>query len=160
MKKSIALIILIICVIMTTACNQSSAGKNRKADEPVKGEMFENEFFSMAVAKGFEKMDIDGGVQVYKGNKFIEVSFRGFNQSDTEAETSANILANRYNGATPEKVDMLGLTFFKTVIIVNNTPQTVYLAMKGGKKINISIFGKGHENDGELQGMFQSIKLK
>jgi len=105
-------------------------------------------------------MAINGGVQAYKGNNFIEIHVRGLNQTEADMEASINILAKNYEGSAPDKVDLFGLSFHHSSILAQGTPQDVYLAVKDGKKISITLSGKDHEKDENLKVMFESIKLK
>ena len=156
--KKIVIILLSAISMAFFGCEKDYSGT--EAGNEIKGSKFENEFFSITVANGYTKMNIEGGVQVYKGYDIIEVSFRGTNMSENEAEIGANSLAKNYKGTTPVKTQLHGLWFYKTTIEVNNATQTVWLAIKNGKKINISITGKNHETNADLQGMFKTIVLK
>jgi hypothetical protein len=156
--KKLFVILLSVISIALFGCEKDDSGT--EAGNEIKGSKFENEFFSIIVASGYTKMNIDGGIQIYKGYDIIEVSFRGTNMAENEAEIGANSLAKSYKGTTPEKTQLLGLWFYKTTIEINNTTQTVWLAIKNGKKINISITGKNHETNADLQGMFKTIVLK
>jgi hypothetical protein len=105
-------------------------------------------------------MKINGGVQVYKGNKFIEVHFRGLNQTQKDAEASINILSKNYEGSVPDIVEMLGLKFYHSAIVMQGTSRDVYLAVKNGRMISITLSGQGHLQNEDLKTMFDTINLK
>jgi len=158
MKKILAIIAVLICVSMiTSGCD---SGKTTEGNKETKGKYFETDFFTMFIADGYTEMAINGGVQAYKGNNFIEIHVRGLNQTEADMEASINILAKNYEGSAPDKVDLFGLQFHHSSILAQGTPQDVYLAVKDGKKISITLSGKDHEKDENLKVMFESIKLK
>lgn len=157
-SKSAKSILLLFVILVTSGCGKAKIGNIES--KQTKGKYFETEFFTVFIADGYTEMPIHGGVQAYKGNNFIEMHVRGLNQTEADIEASINILAKNYEGSAPEKVEMFGLSFLHSSILAQGTPQDVYLAVKDGKKISITLSGKDHDKDEELKVMFDSIKLK
>ena len=159
MKKYLAISICIsLATILLLGCGKAktTGGENKQT----KGKYFEADFFSMFIAEGYTEMEINGGVQAYKGNNFIEIHIRGLNQTNADIEASIHILAKNFEGTAPDKVNMFGQTFYHSSIIAQGTSQDVYLAVKNGRKISITLSGKDHEKDENLKVMIESIKLK
>jgi len=151
--------LLIFCsLILLQGCGKSKTSSD--VNKQTKGKYYDTEFFTMFIAKGYAEMAINGGVQAYKGNNFIEIHVRGLNQTEADIEASINILAKNYEGTAPERVDLFGQVFHHSYILAQGTPQHVYLAVKDGKKISITLSGKDHDKDEDLKIMFESIKLK
>lgn len=150
---------MVFCsLILLQGCGKSKTSSD--AYKQTKGKYFDTEFFTMFIAEGYTEMAINGGVQAYKGNNFIEIHVRGLNQTEADIEASINILAKNYEGSAPEKVDLFSQVFHHSFILAQGTPQDVYLAVKDGKKISITLSGKDHDKDEELKVMFESIKFK
>ena len=159
MKKFLGIAALVFfSAFITIGCGKSktTADDNKQT----KGRYFETEYFTMFLADGYTEMAVNGGVQAYKGNNFIEIHVRGLNQTEADIEASINILAKNYEGSAPEKVELFGQVFHHSYILAQGIPQDVYLAVKDGKKISITLSGKDHDKDEDLKVMFQSIKLK
>lgn len=158
--KNLALFIIVIisAAFIAIGCSKGLSKAEAVLETDVKS--FENEFFTIAIADGFSEMKINGGVQVYKGNKFIEVHFRGYNQVQKDAEAGINILAKNYEGSVPHIVEMLGLNFYHSAIVIQGTSRDVYLAVKNGRMISITLSGQGNSPDNDLKAMFDSINLK
>lgn len=159
MKKFFAIALMIFCsVILLQGCGKSKTSSD--ANKLTEGKYFNTEFFTMFIADGYTEMAVNGGVQAYKDNNFIEIHVRGLNQTEADIEASINILAKNYEGSAPEKIEMFGQVFHHSYILAQGTPQDVYLAVKEGKKISITLSGKDHDKDEDLKLMFESIKLK
>lgn len=149
--------------IFSAALITIGCGKNlRKAEVVSKAEVksFENEFFTMHIADGYNEMSIKGGVQAYRGNSFIEVHYRGENLMQEEAKAGIYLLAKNYEGSVPDIVDTLGIKFFHSSIILQGASRDVFMAVRNGRMISITISRNGQTNDGNLEAMFGSIKLK
>ncbi len=158
MKNTTTLFIVIICASMAlSSCGRNS---NKVSTKEIKGKYCETEFFTMFIADGYTEMAISGGIQAYKGLNFIEIHVRGLNQNEADVVASINILAKNYEGSAPDKVDILGLSFYHSSIKAQGVPQDVFLAIKNGKKVSITISGENHDKDKNLKVMFDSIKFK
>ena len=158
MKNTTSLFIVIICVSMALC----SCGRNAKkiSTKEIKGKYCDTEFFTMFIADGFAEMAINGGIQAYKGLDFIEIHVRGLNQNEADVIASINILAKNYQGSPPDKVDLFGMSFHHSSIMAQGVPQDVFLTVKNGKKVSITLSGKNHDKDENLKAMFGSIKFK
>ncbi len=158
MKNTTTLFIVIICASMALC----SCGRNAKnvSTKEIRGKYCETEFFTMFIPDGFTEMAINGGIQAFKGLNFIEIHVRGLNQNEADVIASINILAKNYEGSAPDKLDILGLSFHHSSIVAQGVPQDVFLAVKDGKKVSITLSGKNHDKDENLKAMFDSIKFK
>lgn len=159
MKKFLGIAaVVFFSTFITIGCGKTKTAVDD--NRQTKGRYFETEYFTMFLADGYTEMAVNGGVQAYKGNNFIEIHVRGLNQTEADIEASIKILAKNYEGSDPEKTQLSGLSFLHSSIIAQGIPQDVYLAIMDGKKISITLSGKEHEKDEDLKVMFQSIKLK
>lgn len=167
MKKKWFTVFLILLLCLTIiSCDKDKETEEKgntnevKEETTIKGETYEAEDFTMTIAEGFSKMDIDGGVQAYKGNDVIEVWVRGFNNTEADAKNGAENLAKTHDGTEVEKIQKFGIDFYVTTFESFGNLQTVYVGLKNGKKIQIGIMGKDYQEDELLQGMFNSISFK
>lgn len=141
----------------------SGCGKTKlqgDLNKQTQGKYFETEYFTMFISDTYTGLPVNSGIQAFKGDKFIEMHVRGNNQTEADIEASINILSKNYEGTTPEKLDIFGISFLHCSIVAQGIPQDVYLAVKNGKKISITLSGQEHDKDEDLKIMFGSIKLK
>lgn len=150
--------VVFLAAIFLIGCGKAGTSINDR--NQTEGKYFEAEFFTIFIADGYTAMVVNGGVQAYKGNNFIEIHVRGFNNTEVDAETSIKILAKNFEGTEPEKINLLGQVFYHSYIQAQGISQDVYLSVKDGRKISITLSGKDHEKDEDLKVMFGSIKLK
>jgi hypothetical protein len=125
-----------------------------------KGDLVETDKFTVVAAKGWEKMDIAGGVQLYKGSLMLQVSVTGMNVTPEEDLALLQSLAERYNGTEVEEVQMLGLTFYETFYTASGVEQVFYSAVKDGEQIHIQIGGSGFADNADIAAMLDSLELK
>lgn len=127
----------------------------------VNGDMFETDRFSLTVPEGWERYDIDGGVQLYKpSGEIIEVYVRGYNQSDDWARQQAVNMAEQYGGTEPRQVERWGKLFWNTAFTAADIPQASYLCIENGETLAVKVAGPDYENDAETQGILESIQFK
>jgi hypothetical protein len=129
----------------------------------VKGTVKESADFSLLVPEGWEFSDFGNGtVQTYNssGSYMVELKKAGSNMTEKDAESGVANLASQNKGTGPEKVEMLGLTFYKTVFDKSSMHMSYYAGIKDGVKISINLVGKDHETDPAIQAVFTSIALK
>lgn len=127
------------------------------------GALKETADFKLMVPDGWEFSDFgNGAVQTYNksGSYMVELKKAGNNMTEKDVESGLASIAKQYSGTDPEKVDMLGLTFYKTTFDRSSTHQTLYTALKDGAKISINLVGADHETEPTIQGVFKSIELK
>ncbi len=167
MKKKwfVVLLILFLCFTFVSCdedkeTQETNAPKAQEKETTIKGEKFETDDFSMIIADGFSKLEIDGGVQAYKSYDMVEIWLRGYNNNENDAKSGAENLSKNYNGTEVQKTNLFGLDFYQTTIVVSGNPQTIYVGIKDGKKVQIGVAGKGHETNETLQGMFKTITFK
>ncbi len=127
------------------------------------GTVKETADFKIMVPEGWEFSDFgNGAVQTYNksGSYMVELKKAGLNMSEADVEKGVAGIAKQYKGSGPEKVEMLGLTFFKTTFERSSKHATLYAALKDGKKVSITLFGANHETEATMQAVLKSIELK
>src|SRR6056297_675548 len=144
MKKNwlLVLLIIVLCLSFVGCDKEKEAEDNNTTKVPeqvttIKGDRFETDDFSMIIADGFSKFEIDGGVQAYKSNDVIEIWLRGFNNTENDAKSGAENLSKTHNGTEVQKTNLFGLDFYQTTFEAFGNPQTVYVGIKDGKKVQI-----------------------
>jgi hypothetical protein len=177
MKRIAKLFLIAICIVTMvaivgafTACGGGDAKSGTVPKEEgaevaetaaeVKGTAAETDKFSMIVADGWEKMDITGGFQIYKGNDIIQVTVSGMNVTEDEDKSLLENMASQYDGTALEEVNMLGVKFYKTSFTYSGVEQTIYSGVKDGEQVKIQLAGKDHMNNADIMTMFESIALK
>jgi hypothetical protein len=138
----------------------TAAAEETKAASNVKGETYDTEKFSILAPEGWEKMDIPGGVQLYKGNDIMQVSVSGSNVTEAEDKALLEDMSKQYNGTALEEVTMFGVKFFKTSYTANGSDQTMYSGVRNGEQVKIQMSGKDHQNNEAIIAMLESISLK
>ena len=165
-KKGFWQIFIFIMVTIIAAAFIGGCDSGQKSDvdsdqngknEKISGEDFVADHFTMTVVKGYNKMDISGGVQAYQGTNVIEVWVR---PSTQDALEEAKKFADQYSGTSPEEVELFGSDFYVTTFTAAGTSQTKYIAVDNGNRIEIGIAGEDHANNADLQGMLNSIRFK
>lgn len=170
------LLALLLTLLLITGCSGSSSpskatatpeatAASTPASQPasagnaaLEGEVYKAEKFSVTVPKGWEKMDVQGGVQLYKmSGEIVEVHYRGENQGEDHAKQQVESLASQYGGTTPNEVELLGKTFWTTTFTASGVKQTSYLRMENGVMLSIKCAGANHETDPEFGAILQSI---
>lgn len=140
---------------------QAAAAQPSAPAEAAKGELYETDRFSIAVAKGWEVMEIDGGVQIYKmSGEAVQVYVRGSNMSDTEAKSQAESQAKQYNGAAPQEVEKWGKSWWTTTYTAMDLEQLKYLRIEDGQLVSVSAAAKNIAGDADISVMLESIAFK
>lgn len=175
MKKiswfTVMVVALVVAMLFVAGCGSKdaaptgdpdAAGDSPGAAAPtISGERYETDTVSMIIAEGWDVMDINGGLQAYKGiSKAVEVWVRGSSLADDAGKKSMENFANNYDGTAVEEVQMFGLTFYAITFDFSGMKQTKYGAVKNGQQIEITLAGEDHLEDEEIMGMFNSIELK
>ncbi|HPT15124.1 MAG TPA: hypothetical protein PK796_10070 [Bacteroidales bacterium] len=155
MKTSLKMIL----TVMAVACLAAGCSKSANVNA-ISGKYIESDFFTLFVADNYSVVSIDGGVQAIQGKQFLEVYVRKLNQSTDDIHASINILSKTFGGSIPDRINLTGSEFFHTSIEAQGVPQDIYLAVKDGYKIGITLSGKDHTLNQEMKAMFSSIKLK
>lgn len=177
MKKSLILtVIFVVLLVMLSGCAGKAAGQTAAANpqttspgsaEPsaatssLAGELYESDKFTITVANGWEAMDIDGGVQIYKmSGEAVQVYFRGSNMSETEPKTQAESQAKQYNGTDPQEVERWGKSWWTTTYTAMDMEQLKYLRIEAGQLVSVSAAGQDIAGNPDIQGMLESIVFK
>jgi hypothetical protein len=138
----------------------TAKAEETKAASNVKGETYDTEKFSILAPDGWEKMDIPGGVQLYKGNDIMQVSVSGSNVTEAEDKALLEGMSKDYSGTALEEVTMFGVKFFKTSFTANGSDQTMYSGVRNGEQVKIQMAGKDHQSNEAIIAMLESISLK
>jgi len=167
---TVIVVAMFVTMLLVSGCGSKEAaptGDPDAGDSPgtpvptISGDRFETETVSMIVADGWDVMDINGGLQAYKGiSKAVEVWVRGSGLADDAGKKSMENFANNYDGTAVEELQMFGLTFYSTTYEFSGMKQTKYGSVKDGQQIEITLAGEDHLEDEEIMGMFYSIELK
>jgi len=177
MKRIAKLFLIAICILtmiasigIFTACGGGDAKSGTVPKEEgaevaetaaeVKGTPAETDKFSMIVADGWDKMDISGGFQIYKGSDIIQVKVSGMNVTEEEDKALLENTASQYDGTPLEEVNMFGIKLFKTSFTYSGVEQTFYSGVKDGEQVSIQLAGKNHMKNDDIMAMFESITLK
>lgn len=143
------------------AAPSDSAAPSEAAAESIEGELYESEKFSIIVAKDWEAMDIDGGVQIYKmSGEAVQIYFRGSNMSETEPQTQTESQSKQYNGTSPEEVERWGKRWWTTTYTAMDLEQLKYLRIEAGQLVSVAAAAKDIESDSDILGMLESITFK
>jgi hypothetical protein len=164
---SLSLMLLAGCGAPGVTPAGSSAAASAKPAEATaapkaQGTLFETDKFSLMVPEGWEKMDVDGGVQLYKtSGEVIEVHFRGSNMNQDEAQRQVESTASQYNGTAAKEVDFLGRKFWTTSFTSGaGVPQVTYLAIEDGVMLSVKAGGPAYDTNPEFQAILESIVFK
>jgi hypothetical protein len=143
------------------AVPSGSPAQSAEAADSIEGEPFDSDKFSIIIAKDWELMDIDGGVQLYKmSGEAVQVYFRGSNMSETEAKSQAESQAKQYGGTTPQEVEKWGNSWWTTTYTAMDLEQLKYLRIEGGQLVSVSAAAKDIESNSDIQGMLESLTFK
>jgi hypothetical protein len=171
MKKYLPAGFLCLCLLLAacgTGAPEGAASAASKAPEEIKVSaiqtadpalVVETDDFSLTMAQGWTKMDIPGGVQIYKGNDLLEISLYGINMTEDDDKASMENFIKQYNGTPIETVEMWGLQFKKTACAYNGLNQTLMTCIVGGKQFKVQTGTKSAEN-ADTTAMINSVKLK
>jgi hypothetical protein len=173
-KRMITGFLIVLCILLLTGCvlqidgdgdvslPQVSALTEAVEDiaASLEGEQIEKDGFSMTAPKGWNQMDIQGGVQLYKGSDVFQISVDGYNVSEEEDKALLQGLVDRYDGTEITTVEMLGMTFYTSSFTASGVEQTFYSAVRDGEQIHIQLGGNNHSSNAELQAMLRSVQLK
>lgn len=171
MKKIIALIVVIlICVCTLTSCSKKTDDiKDTKATQAsdttaaiISGTKVETDKFSVVVPDGWQKMDVNGGFQLYKDSgEIVEVHFRGFNQAQSRAKDVVEQQATANNGTPAKEIDLLGKKFWNTRYILSGVDQVLNASMDDeGIMISIKYGGPKLDSNPDYMAIVNSIEFK
>lgn len=155
MKKSLKMIL----TVMAIACLAAGCSKSGNVNA-ISGKYVQSDMFTLFVADNYSVVHFDGGVQAIQGKQFLEVYVRKLNQNTDDIIASINILSKTFGGSVPDIINLSGYEFYHTSIEAQGVPQDIYLAVKDGHKIGITLSGKDHTLNQDMKVMFSSIKLK
>ena len=152
-----------------TSCGQNkdaNGAGDASAEEaaPVAGTMMDGPGFRVLIPEGWEKslFEAAGSLQTSRRDmKYaVKVQRSGMNMTQNDIDVNLKSIADRYKGTPIKTVDLLGLKFIATTFDMGGMRQTMYLAIKDGQAVNITLMGPDHETDPTVQAVFKSIALK
>lgn len=153
MKRVSTLVVMVMAFVVFGLLNVSQAA--------VPGTVKETANFKILVPTGWEFSDFgNGALQTYNkmGSFMVELKIAGENMTDVKS--NVDNFVTQYKGSGPDKVEMLGLSFFKTTYDKGSQHMSYYAALKNGKMISISLLGPAHETDATIQDVLKSIQIK
>ena len=141
--------------------DQPSGSQGGQATQPAaNGTRYEATRFSIIVPDGWEVMDVDGGVQLYKSSgEIFEVHYRGNNMNESEAQSQVESTANNYDGTEPQQATMLGKTFWSTTFTASGVEQVTNLCIENGEMLSIKYGGPGYDTNPDFQTILNSIEF-
>ncbi len=161
MKPWLIFIVVCLCAALLCACGAGAEAENPAAQAPKApaGEEIDAGTFTVLVPKGWERMDIDGGVQLYKGSLIFQMTVRGYNVTPEEDLALLQSLADQYGGEI-EETQLLGMSFQRLYYTAAGVDQVYYSAVKDGEQIHIQLAGSGFSDNADLAAMLNSVQLK
>ena len=158
MKKWLITALLCMCVAELGAFG---AGAGAQAEQPAApaGDVIDAGKFTVEAPKGWERLDIDGGVQLYKGSLIFQMKVSGQNVTPEEDLALLQSLADQYDGEV-EETELLGLAFYRLYYTAAGDDQVYYSAVKDGEQIHIQLGGSDFADSAELAAMLSSVQLK
>ncbi len=166
MKKNLALILAAMFILFTFgACGGEKNDKTTKAGETtaasIDGTKAETAKFSIIIPTGWEKMDVDGGFQLYKmSGEIVEVHFRGFNQGDTHAKLQVEGQVKAYGGTEAKEIELLGKKFWNTTYTANGVKQVYNACIEGGIMISVKYGGPNLDTNPDYMKIVNSVVWK
>lgn len=168
MKKTLALILAAMFILFAfAACGGETDEKDKttKAGDTtaaaVQGTKIETAKFSMVVPDGWEKMDVDGGYQLYKmSGEIVEVHFRGFNQGETHAKLQVEGQAKSFSGSEAKEIDLLGKKFWNTTYTANGVKQVFNACIEDGVMISVKYGGPNLDTNPDYMKIVNSVVWK
>lgn len=154
MKRMSVAVMVTVFAVMSLLASMAIAAQ---------GTIKETADFKIMTPDGWEFSDFGNGtVQTYNksGSYMVELKKAGSNMSEADVESGVANIAKQYKGTGPDKVEMLGLTFYRTTFDRSSMHATLYAALKDGTKISITLFGADHETDATMQAVLKSIEIK
>ena len=125
------------------------------------GTTYETDKFSVMVPDGWNVMDVEGGVQIYKmSGEVFELHYRGYNQHEDHAKQQVEWLAEQYDGTAPKEVDLFGKRFWTTSFVSASVPQVSYLCMEDGEMLSVKYGGPDYQNNPVFEAILDSIQFK
>jgi hypothetical protein len=170
----VMLVFVLVTMLMVAGCGGSGdeapaatdtggeTGEAPAAEVPtIEGTLHETERVSMIVADGWDVMDIQGGLQAYKGTSgAVEVTVRGSGMNDDAARTAIENFKEDYDGTDVMELEAHGMTFYTTTFTFSGMFQTKMSAMKDGEQYSITMAGADHLENDVFTGMVNSIEFK
>jgi hypothetical protein len=174
-KYRVMTVVVLALFLLITGCSSKSGTTKTEASASVaqisgttspektalEGSTFETDKFSITVPKGWESMEVDGGVQLYKmSGEIIEVHYRGMNQNEGDDKQQVESVASQYSGTTPAEVELLGKTFWSTTYTASGVKQVSNLRIEDGVMLSIKCAGPGFDTNPEFTAILDSIVFK
>ncbi|HZK39891.1 MAG TPA: hypothetical protein VFD23_07055, partial [Clostridia bacterium] len=164
MKKNISLTVAILIFVCTlTSCagkaNDEASTKAGDTTTAVISQIkVETDKFSLAFSEDWDKVDVDGGFQLFKqGNEVIEVHIRGLGQDEAYAKKQVEERAQLNKGTPAKETDLLGEKFWSSRYTLNGIDQVFHARMDDeGSMVSITYAGPNIDNNSEYMTIINS----
>ena len=153
---------LLICTLFVCAfiCGCAATMGTVQRDPLEGGTVYETKRFSITGAPGWDKMDIDGGIQLYKSDALLQICVRGYGLAEQDNIMIIESMLEMVDEASDiTQVNMLGFDFYTATYTAFGMEQTIYAAILDGEQLSIQLGGKDHGTDEIMQAMLGSIEL-
>lgn len=169
MRKMIILSILLIAAFFLLAgCGDANtieagtAAATKDAEvSAAQGDVVAYDGFSVAVADGWERMDVPGGVQIYKtSGDILQIQISGENMTEEDDLAQMEILKESYSGSDIQTIQLLGKEFIKMSYTASGVEQCIYTTVSDGKQIKIQATGASYDALPDIKIMVESIQFK
>ena len=159
MKKLWLLSCIVFVCVALFGC--AAAADTAQQDPLAGGTVYETEQFSVTCAPGWDKMDIDGGVQLYKSDALLQITVRGYGLTQEDNVMIIETMLEMVDEASDiTQVNMLGLDFDTATYTAFGMEQAIYAAIRDGEQLSIQLGGADHATDAVMQAMLGSVVLK
>ena len=153
----------LVCIVFVCAifCGCAATMDTVQHDPLEGGTVYETEKFSVTGAPGWDKMDIDGGIQLYKSDALLQICVRGYGLAEQDNIMIIESMLEMADESSPiTQKSMLGIDFDTATFTAFGMEQTIYATIIDGEQLSIQLGGKDHATDETMQAMLGSIKLK
>ncbi len=155
---------MLALLLMLVGCGDSNSGGSSNGDsaskQELKGARVDTESFSIIVPDNWTSIDISNGIQMYKpSNETIKVTLNEARGNENLAKKKIDVDAERYEGTSPQEIEMLGLTFWVTSFEYAGIEQNFHYTVKDDSLIFIETV-KGDYSSPEFAAIIESIEFK
>ncbi len=145
------------------APEDSDIGSDGYVPNDIEGTDVELDYLTITVLDGWKTMDVNDGIQIYKGSEVLQINLEGYGQSEEYVETYIKNAIEAYDGTDMTKENIWGLDFLGTTYKVGGYYQVVNARIYGNdgqllvvKMANLS----STDVPKDMQAMLNSVKIK
>ncbi|PKP01885.1 MAG: hypothetical protein CVU11_13880 [Bacteroidetes bacterium HGW-Bacteroidetes-6] len=128
----------------------------------IEGKIRGNSAFNLLVPTRWEFADFgNNAIQVCNimGSFMVSLKKNGLNTTEQDEAALIALMSEKYNGTQVERVEFKGINWFKIVFDASGFHQSLFTAIKDGRKISIQLAGPDHESNEIIQAIFNSIEI-